>query len=48
MKTRQLFMVVVAGLMLAGLTVTAVAEVPKMKMTTEVPDGVATPDKLHP
>jgi hypothetical protein len=46
MKTKQLFTVVVAGLMLAGLTATA-AEPPKMKMTTEVPEGVATPDKLE-
>jgi hypothetical protein len=47
MKTKQSFTVVVAGLMVAGLTATAVAEAPKMKMTTEVPDGIETADKLE-
>ena len=32
--------------LLVGVTV-ALAEPPKMKMTTEVPEGLATPDKLE-
>jgi hypothetical protein len=47
MKTRQLFIVVVAGLMLAGLTATAAAEAPKMKMTTPIPEEITTPDKVE-
>ncbi|GAH38965.1 unnamed protein product, partial [marine sediment metagenome] len=59
MKTKQLFTVVFAGLMLAGMfaactseqdaaeTSTTRVKAPKMKMTTEVPPGVATPDKLE-
>ncbi|MHC5191664.1 MAG: DUF1254 domain-containing protein, partial [Planctomycetota bacterium] len=42
MKTRQLLTVVLIGMMVS----VAWAEAPKMKMTTEIPEGIATPDKL--
>ena len=38
---------VLAGLLAAVLVAPAWAESPKMKMTTEVPPGVATPDRLE-
>jgi hypothetical protein len=43
MKTRQLFTVAVIGLMVSVVW----AKPPKMKMTTEIPEGIATPDKLE-
>jgi hypothetical protein len=43
MKTRQLFTVVLIGVMISVVW----AEAPKMKMTTEIPEGIATPDKLE-
>ena len=42
MKTRQLFTMVLIGMLVSVVW----AEPPKMKMTTEIPDGIATPDKL--
>ena len=34
--------------LVVGLTVSsAVAQAPKMKMTTEIPTGIATPDKVE-
>jgi len=35
--------------LVVGLTMTSpgIAQVPKMKMTTETPPGIATPDKLE-
>jgi len=47
MNLKQLLTLALAGLMVAGLTATALAKTPKMKMTTEVPPGIATPDKLE-
>jgi hypothetical protein len=47
MKTKQIFTLVSALLMAISLAATAWAEPPKMKMTTEVPPGIATPDKLE-
>ncbi|MHC4205124.1 MAG: hypothetical protein ACYSTT_10775, partial [Planctomycetota bacterium] len=46
MKTKQLFTAVLAGVMLAGLTATAGAKAPKMKMTTPIPEEITTPDKM--
>ena len=40
-------MVVVAGLTMLGLTATAGAEAPKMKMTTPIPEEITTPDKVE-
>jgi hypothetical protein len=47
MKTKQLFTIVVTGLMLAGLTATAVAKPPVMKMTTPIRPELTTPDKVE-
>jgi hypothetical protein len=47
MKTKQLFTVVVTGLMMLGLTTTAGAKAPKMKMTTSIPEEIITPDKVE-
>jgi hypothetical protein len=46
MKMKQLFTVVVGGLMLAGLTAMAVAKAPKMKMTTPIPEELEIADKI--
>ena len=43
MKTRQLITVVLIGMMVSVVW----AAPPKMKMTTEIPEGIATPDKLE-
>jgi hypothetical protein len=42
MKTKQLFTIVLIGMMVS-LTW---AQPPKMKMTTDIPEGIATPDKV--
>ena len=47
MRTRKLFIPVLAGLIAASLVTTVGAEPPKMKMTTEIPPGIATPDRLE-
>jgi len=45
MKANQIFITdTLAFFMVAGMT--WAAEAPKMKMTTEIPPGIATPDKL--
>lgn len=46
MKTKHLFTMALAGLMVTSLATSVWAQSPKMKMTTEVPEGIATPDKL--
>jgi len=46
MKTKHILTLVVAGLLATSLNAFA-AQPPKMKMTTEVPAGIATPDKLE-
>tara|TARA_R110002096_G_scaffold44229_7_gene118959 strand:- start:3179 stop:4684 length:1506 start_codon:yes stop_codon:yes gene_type:complete len=38
---------ILSGALLGALAMNAWAEAPKMKMTTEIPEGVATPDKLE-
>ena len=47
MKTNPLSAMALAGLLLSGMTVAALAEPPQMKMTTPIPPGVATPDKVE-
>ncbi len=47
MKIKQLASLAIAVIMATGLTTNAWAEAPKMKMTTEVPPGIATPDRLE-
>jgi len=47
MKTNKLFTLTLAVLTASCLVTTAWATPPKMKMTTEVPSGIATPDKLE-
>lgn len=47
MKMRNLFTLTMACLMVISLRLTAGAVPPKMKMTTEIPEGIATPDKLE-
>ncbi len=47
MKANFLATLTVAGLVAAGATAALAAQPPKMKMTTEVPPGIATPDRLE-
>ena len=47
MKTKQIFTLIPALLMAISLAATAWAGPPKMKMTTPVPPGIATPDQLE-
>jgi hypothetical protein len=47
MKTKSLFTLALAGLMVISLVTTVGAELPKMKMTTLIPPGIAIPDKLE-
>ena len=41
---KRMMTAVLMVMMLAGLA--GASEPPKMKMTTEIPEGIATPDKL--
>ncbi len=47
MRTSKLAMLVSAGLLAISLTTTAGAQSPKMKMTTPIPEGITTPDKVE-
>ena len=47
MKTNDIFKASVALLLGIGLTTSVAATPPKMKMTTDIPAGIATPDKLE-
>ena len=47
MKTKSLFTLALTMVMVSGLVTAAWAQPPKMKMTTEIPPGIATPDKLE-
>lgn len=47
MKIKRLFTLGLAGLMMAGFVTVSWAKPPKMKMTTDIPPGIATPDKLE-
>ena len=47
MKTRSLFTLPLLLLISTSLTTTVLAKPPKMKMTTDTPEGIATPDKLE-
>ena len=47
MNVKHLIKATVAGLMAVSLATAVYAAPPKMKMTTEVPAGIATPDKLE-
>ena len=38
---------VLSGFMVIGLVATAWADPPKIKMTTDIPPGIATPDRLE-
>ena len=46
-STRALFTWAGPALIVASLVTNVGAEPPKMKMTTEIPPGIATPDKLE-
>jgi len=46
-KTKSLFTLALTMVMVSGLVTAAWAQPPKMKMTTEIPPGIATPDKLE-
>jgi len=46
MKTKYILTLVLVGLMMISLVTAVRAKPPKMKMTTETPPGIATPDKL--
>jgi len=46
MKTKHVLTLALVGLMMISLVTTVWAKPPKMKMTTETPPGIATPDKL--
>ena len=47
MRTKLVFTIFISFLFTASLFVPGWAQQPKMKMTTEVPPGIATPDKLE-
>jgi hypothetical protein len=47
MKPSSLLILAITGLLATLLATSALAEPPKMKMTTEIPPGIATPDKLE-
>jgi len=47
MKKANLITTVLAGVMATSLVAVTWAKPPKMKMTTEIPPGIATPDKLE-
>ncbi len=47
MGIRRFILPVLNGFMLISLASAAMADPPKMKMTTDVPPGIATPDKLE-
>ena len=47
MKTKSLFTLALAGLMVISLVTTVGAELPKMKMTTDIPDSIIMPDKIE-
>ena len=47
MKTKQLFKLIPALLLATSLAASAWGKPPKMKMTTPVPPGIATPDRLE-
>ena len=46
MKTKRLLTLGLAGLLVTSLATTIWAQSPKMKMTTDIPPGIASPDKL--
>lgn len=46
MKTTRLFSSVLTGLIAAGIAQSAVAESAKMKMTTQIPSEITTPDQV--
>ena len=47
MKPSSLLILAITGLLATLLATSALAQPPKMKMTTEIPPGIATPDKLE-
>lgn len=47
MKRRGLLIIALAGLMLGGLATAVWAKAPNMKMTTPIPAGITTPDKVQ-
>ena len=47
MKTKQYFTLALAVMITVSLSVSLWAAPPKMKMTTDIPPGIATPDKLE-
>ncbi len=47
MKTRQLLSLTMALLLTSSLTTSVWGTPPKMKMTTDIPPGIATPDRLE-
>ena len=47
MKPSSLLILAITGLLATLLATSALAQPPKMKMTTEIPLGISTPDKLE-
>ncbi len=47
MRQKQLFTLAMAGVLAIIMATSAWAKPPKMKMTTPIPPGIATPDKLE-
>ena len=47
MSRTKLISSILATCLVSSLAATALAEAPRMKMTTDVPPGIATPDKLE-
>jgi hypothetical protein len=46
MKTKHLFTLALVGLMVTSLVATVWAKPPKMKMTTDIPEAITTPDSV--
>jgi len=47
MKTKHLFTLALVGLMVTSLASSVWAEPPRMKMTTEIPEAITTPDSVE-
>lgn len=47
MKTKQLFTLALAGLMMSSLAPVSLAKPPQMKMTTDIPASITAPDKVE-
>ena len=47
MKKTVLYQAILVALMVGGFVLAGHATSPKMKMTTEIPPGIASPDKVE-